>query len=218
MIREQLASYWPVILLYAGVVALPVYATLSAGGGLAALAAGRPDYPVRIELVPVVRASSTMMALEDLTGPGLVAILTGEAETETGEPSASEAADSVPLAVQAHQSASPSSAGGLLAISFDLADPAGAADVRDGNGAVEARKGVRLDGVDAGSAAIRISSTSALFIARDEFRNLLDASGHKDLAERVASASSGFVSFDEIRRLGFGVRYDPVTDRILVST
>lgn len=218
MVREQLASYWPVILLCAGGVALPAYATLSAAGGLTAFVSGRPAYPVRIDLAPVVRSSSHAMALKDFTAPGMVAVLAAESETEPVDLVTSPQAETTMLPVQAAQLASPASAEGLLAISFDLSDPAGAADVRDGNGAVEARKGVRLDGVDAGSAAIRISSTSALFISRDEFRGLLDASGHKDLAARVAGASSGFVSFDEIRRLGFGVRYDPVTDRILVST
>jgi hypothetical protein len=98
-------------------------------------------------------------------------------------------------------------------VNFNLADPAGtASDV------VDTRKSVRVDGIDAGSATIRVTSSSALFIARDDFRKLLNSSGHKDLAARITDGSAAFASFDDIRRLGFGVRYDPVTDRILVSS
>lgn len=102
---------------------------------------------------------------------------------------------------------------GLLAIQFDLADP----DKSTGGGsAIEIRKGIRLNGADAGDARIHVDANSRLSIAREELGRLLARSGRQELMWQLGSA--GFVSFDEMRRQGIEVRYDPVSDRVLVST
>jgi hypothetical protein len=176
-------------------------------------------YPVRLELPPARGMTRANLATTELTETSLLATLTDIENVEQEATSNDLAADTLPLAGQANETAPAGRRNsGLLAIDFNLADPSSATTGDDSSGPIEARKGVRLDGVDVGTTAIRITSGSALFIARDDLRGLLSASGRIDLSERIASGSAAFVSFDEIRRLGFGVRYDPITDRILVST
>jgi hypothetical protein len=200
-------------------VALPVYAGLNGLHGFGATIAN--DYPVRFELPSARRAVATDVAISDFTNAKLIQALadTSSVDRESAAITSPDAfAGLVTRSEQLPAAASPASS--LLAISFDLSDPSAATDNRDGGGTLDARKSVRLDGVDVGTTAIRITSGSALFIARDDLRNLLTASGREDLAARITGGerSAAFVSFDEIRRLGFGVRYDPVSDRILVST
>ena len=210
MLRDKLTSYWPVILLCAGGVAWPLQAFWSDLPSILE-GYGRAPYPVRIELPPVTH--SVLYNLRDEIPPETIT------DEEVAEPTQQEQLAAATVAVAgglpAAQAGSETAAapGRLLAVNFDLANPASA-----DNAVVDARKNVRVDGIEAGSAAIRVTSGSALFIARDDFRNLLTSSGHRDLAARVTGGSAQFVSFDEIRRLGFGVRYDPVTDRILVSS
>lgn len=212
VLRERLISYWPVILLCAGGVVLPVV------GALPLLRADGLAYPVRLELPPARGMNRTNLATAGLTDTGLLATLTDIATDEPEAETDGLAADSLALSAQAGDAAPGQANSGLLAINFNLADPSSATTGDERSSPIEARKGVRLDGVDVGTTAIRITSGSALFIARDDLRGLLSASGRSDLSERIAGGAAAFVSFDEIRRLGFGVRYDPVTDRILVST
>lgn len=102
---------------------------------------------------------------------------------------------------------------GLLEVSFNLAE-AGAAD----RSSLDVRKGVRFNGADAGQATIRVGSGSALYIASEDLRILLSAAKRADLADRLAAvAEQPFVGFDEVRQKGLNLRYDAVSDRILIS-
>ena len=102
---------------------------------------------------------------------------------------------------------------GLLEVSFNLAE-AGAMD----RSSVDVRKGVRFNGADAGQATIRVGSGSALYIASEDLRILLSAARRADLADRLAAgAQQPFVGFDEVRQKGLNLRYDAVSDRILIS-
>lgn len=105
------------------------------------------------------------------------------------------------------------SADGLLAIHFDLADPD--RPTVDGS-AIEIRKAIRLNGADAGDARIHVDANSQLSIAREELGRLLARLGRQELMGQLDPARR-FVSFDEMRRQGIEVRYDPVSDRVLVS-
>ena len=214
MLRDKLISYWPVILLCAGAIAWPLQASWSDLPGLLKGYVHTP-YPVRIELPPVqprvlYSISDGILPTDPLTSDDAPAAPAAPEENQLATIPTPVSSAIVPLQPVTQATVAPSR---LLSVNFDLADPAGT-----DSAAVDTRKNVRVDGVEVGSATIRVTSGSALFIARDDFRALLNTSGHKDLAARVTGGGAGFASFGEIRRLGFGVRYDPVTDRILVSS
>lgn len=103
------------------------------------------------------------------------------------------------------------------AVEFDLSGggPAGVT-----GSAIELRKAMRVSGVEAGSAAIRVGADSTLAIAVDELRALLERAGHGDLAGRIArrGTSERFVGFEELRRQGIDVRYDAAADRVVVAS
>jgi hypothetical protein len=102
---------------------------------------------------------------------------------------------------------------GLLEVSFNLAE-AGAMD----RSSLDVRKGVRFNGADAGQATIRVGAGSALYIASEDLRTLLSAAKRVDLVESLAAgAQQPFVGFDEVRQKGLNLRYDAVSDRILIS-
>ena len=107
----------------------------------------------------------------------------------------------------------PAAADGLMAVSFDLAQP------RISNSAsLDVRKGVKFNGADAGEATIRVGAGSALFIASEDLRALLSAARRVDLADRLTSETERpFVGFDEIRQEGLNLRYDAASDQIVIS-
>lgn len=120
-----------------------------------------------------------------------------------------------PIAVDVPKPAA-TRAGGLLAVDFDLSRPYDGASVAEDGEAIDVRKSVRLNGAEAGSAKIRVTSGSTLLMARDELGRLLARAGLAELAGQVGSG--GYVSFDDMRDKGITVRYDPVTDRLIVTT
>lgn len=219
-LQRSFAGRWPVaVLAVAGVAAVSlgdVFAGWNSFAGRGSSAAG--EYPVRIVLpaLPV----GTNGAAEALPAhvPAGSAEAGGEEPADTGEPAAAggEAlAGDRALAETARPVLRPGESG-LLQVEFDLADP-GAFGSGDGGSAIELRKAVRLNGADAGDARIRVSGSSTLSIAREELGRLLARSGQRELIGRLGSGGQ-FVSFEEMRRQGIEVRYDPVSDRILVST
>ena len=104
---------------------------------------------------------------------------------------------------------------GVLAVRFDLADPY--TPTNDGTGPIELRKGVRINGADAGSATIRVTDGATIAIARTDLGKMLTSAGRTDLAQGLPVAGS-FVTFDRIRQAGVNVRYDAASDRILLSS
>lgn len=223
MVRDKLLAYWPIILLCVGAAALPVHV------GFANLLhsqsnSGSPPnaYPIRIQLSPVQGAvgSGTTVALPSAQDAAAKpADFDSSMATETTQIETTGTVASA-LEQRSGDMNSSSSPNRLLAINFNLSDPLAISDDRDGNAVFEATKNIRLNGADAGRTTIRVTSGSALFIARNELSDLLEAAGRKDLSAGLAEIGSPgrFVSFDEMRKLGLGVRYDPVSDRILVST
>ena len=98
-------------------------------------------------------------------------------------------------------------------LEFDLA---GGPD-EGGGSAVDLRKVVRIDGVDAGSATVRVSAGSTLSIRAAELRALLERAGQDTIAAQIGAGAGEFVEFDELRRLGIEVRYDAVADRVAIA-
>lgn len=207
VLRGMIAGRWPVaVLAVAGVAALSL-GDLVAGwyswAGRGSLAPG--DYPVRIVL------------RHDAPAGGANALAPGGAEADAAlgaEAAAEPAAEPAGLrTAEARLPPAQPSTDGLLAVRFDLADPG----AFDGGSAIEIRKAIRLNGADAGQAPIHVDASSRLSIAREELARLLAGSGQQGLSERLGTGER-FVSFDEMRRQGIEIRYDPVTDRVLVST
>jgi hypothetical protein len=101
-------------------------------------------------------------------------------------------------------------------VEFDLADAGAAGEA--GASVVEIRKAVRLNGVEAGSATIRVDADSSLAIAADELRALLARAGRGELAEQLGArdGAGGFLGFTEMRAQGIDVRYDVAADRIVI--
>lgn len=106
--------------------------------------------------------------------------------------------------------------GDLVRVKFDLSGSYASAG--EGGSAIEVRKELRVNGVDLGPAAIRVSEDSTLSIARDKLNEVLGRLGRNDVARQLGgSRSAGFVSFDEIRRRGVEVRYDAPSDRVVLA-
>lgn len=104
----------------------------------------------------------------------------------------------------------------LARVKFDLSDPYAWAE--EGGSAIEVRKGLRVNGVDIGPAAIRVGTDSTLSIARGKLNEALGRFGRNDVAQKLGGPSSGgFVSFDEIRRRGVEVRFDAASDRVVLA-
>jgi hypothetical protein len=63
-----------------------------------------------------------------------------------------------------------------------------------------------------------VGAGSALNMASEDLRTLLSAAKRVDLVESLAAgAQQPFVGFDEVRQKGLNLRYDAVSDRILIS-
>jgi hypothetical protein len=215
-LQRRFVRRWPVaVLAVAGVAAVSlgdVFAGWNSLAGRGPSAAG--EYPVRVVLpVPPASAEDTAEAL-----PADAPEAVDQVPADTGDPAAADGealAGDRALAETARPALRPGESG-LLPVEFDLADP-GAFGSGDGGSAIELRKAVRLNGADAGDARIRVSGSSTLSIAREELGRLLARSGQRELVGQMGSGGQ-FVSFEEMRRQGIEVRYDPVSDRILVST
>lgn len=221
-LQRRFVGRWPVaVLAAAGVAAVSlgdVFAGWNSFAGRGPSAHG--GYPVRIELPAPAAGTSGAEALpaDALPVDADEASRQAPADADTTDPVAA-VDEALPGGGELAEPVRPAlrpSTDGLLAIQFDLADP-GAFGSGNGGSAIELRKAVRLNGADAGDARIRVSGSSTLSIAREELGRLLARSGQRELIGQLGSDGQ-FVSFDEMRRQGIEVRYDPVSDRILVST
>jgi hypothetical protein len=97
-------------------------------------------------------------------------------------------------------------------IAFDVSRDEGGASAAT---AIEARKSVILNGVNAGEVSVRVSSDSNLLLRRDELRRLLVGTGQGALAEMLGAGE--FITFSDVLRLGINVRYDAASDSIQIS-
>ena len=88
-----------------------------------------------------------------------------------------------------------------------------------GDGSLTVRKPLYVDGVNSGSATIRIEEGAQILIATSAVARAL-GDRTKQLPSRISGAlakGDGFIPFYELRGAGVAVEYDPVTDRISLS-
>lgn len=88
------------------------------------------------------------------------------------------------------------------------------------DGSLTVSKPLLVDGQSRGSATIRIEEGAQIFIATSSVADAL-GSRVETLPTRISSAlatRSGFIPFNELRGAGIAVEYDPVTDRVSLST
>lgn len=120
----------------------------------------------------------------------------------------------------------------LLAVDYDLAklkpsQPAAASETLGSKAAYDSEDGsltvtkqLLVDGKSRGSATIRIEEGAQILIAT---ASVADALGPQieNLPRRISGAlatRTGFIPFHELRGAGIAVEYDPVTDRVSLST
>ncbi|MEE1877272.1 hypothetical protein [Altererythrobacter litoralis] len=121
----------------------------------------------------------------------------------------------------------------LLSVDYDLAklnpsQPTAAASETVGSkaaynsedGSLTVTKQLLVDGKSRGSATIRIEERARILIAT---ASVADALGPQveNLPRRISGAiatRTGFIPFHELRGAGIAVEYDPVTDRVSLST
>ncbi|MBA4164647.1 MAG: hypothetical protein C0510_08455 [Erythrobacter sp.] len=182
--------------------------------------AGRPGYPLRVELpaaepVPMdelaqlVRENKNLARLDlDLSG---AEVRNRATEGVAGSP---ERGDAGSAAIPELKS------GEFLSLDYDLAALEPVPEKFDANdGSLTVKKPLYVDGANAGSATIRIEEGAQILIATSAVARAL-GSRAENLPPRIAGAlakGSGFIPFHELRGAGIAVEYDPVRDRVSLS-
>ena len=169
----------------------------------------RDSYAVRFVLPDSQRA----VALTDSAGLR-EAPLTAVAEAPEPEPSAAPepaqvaAASTLPVPTAA-RAALRSKVPGLIALSYNLSGGAAAGD------AIEVDKPVSIAGADAGRIALRIDGNARVYAQGKRLAAIIAAqSGEQSVPKGLGE---DFVSLEAIRKLGIGVRYDAIRDRLVVD-
>ena len=209
----SLIRNWPIGL----VLLASTGASLAVNQGDWTLRAARNAYPVRFAL-PLEKspASAQLLTLQAEAEPAEVSTPADVEEDQAG-PSIDRHAFSNAFADvgAAPRPDSPPVLDGGLAVHFNLADPY--TPNNDRSGPIELKKGVRINGADAGSATIRVTNGATIAMARIDLGKQLASAGRTDLAASMPAAGA-FVTFDRIRQAGLNVRYDAASDRILLSS
>ncbi|MEP5938625.1 MAG: hypothetical protein ABJ239_09885 [Erythrobacter sp.] len=111
--------------------------------------------------------------------------------------------------------------GEVLAINYDLVSLQASPEVVDKTtGSLTVEKQLFVDGVSTGEATIRIESGAQILISTTSVARAL-GDRTEALPRRISSAlakSTGFIPFYELRGAGIDVTYDPITDRVSLST
>jgi hypothetical protein len=111
--------------------------------------------------------------------------------------------------------------GEMLDLDYDLATLEPVAESFDrSDGSLTVRKPLFVDGVSSGSATIRIEEGAQILIATSAVARALGEKTER-LPSRISGAlaqGNGFIPFYELRGAGVAVEYDPVSDRISLST
>ena len=98
---------------------------------------------------------------------------------------------------------------GLIALSYNLGGGAEAGD------AIEVDKPVSIAGADAGRIALRIDGNARVYAQGKRLAAIIAAqSGEQSVPKGLGE---DFVSLEAIRKLGIGVRYDAIRDRLVVD-
>ena len=158
--------------------------------------------------------------------PGAIALDPLASESETGARSDGPdetAADVLPASEPDTPRKDPAAEGtgdapGLAGVAFDLASMSGAPSAAgsDPDAPIEVRKPLFSGGVQLGSLTVMIDASSALHAAPGELQAILARSGEPGRLDKFTSAE--FVSFSRLRQSGIDLRYDPVSDRIILQS
>ncbi len=111
--------------------------------------------------------------------------------------------------------------GEVLALNYNLVSLEAAPEKIDSSdGSLTVEKQLIVDGVSTGEATIRIESGAQILISTTSVARAL-GDRTEALPRRISSAlakSTGFIPFYELRSAGIDVAYDPITDRVTLST
>lgn len=110
--------------------------------------------------------------------------------------------------------------GGFLDLDYDIGTLEPVAEKLDrSDGSLTVDKPLLVDGVNAGSATIRIEEGANILISVNSVAKALGPKA-ETLPKRISGAlakGSGFIPFHELRGAGILVEYDPVRDRVAMS-
>lgn len=111
--------------------------------------------------------------------------------------------------------------GEFISVDYDIGTLEPASEKLDRkDGSLTVSKPLLVDGVAAGSATIRIEEGAQILISASAVAKALGPKAEK-LPKRISSAlakGSGYIPFYELRGAGISVVYDPVRDRVAMST
>lgn len=107
----------------------------------------------------------------------------------------------------------------IAGLEFDLSANGGETldAIEMGDGAIQIRKQLMLDNTQLGTITISIDDSERLFADREGLAGLLSQTDI-DTAPLERLAPSDFVSFQRLRQYGLNLKYDPITDRIILET
>ena len=179
------------------------------------------QYPVRVAL-PDAQPLPTEQ-LEDVIREHKAGATPSFAEAESlnSGRNDSQAIDQKPTTEADQLAALDLAPGEVLAINYDLTNLEPAPEkVNREDGSLTVDKQLYVDGVSIGQATIRIESGANILISTTSVAQALGDRADA-LPRRISSAlatNSGFIPFYELRGAGIGVSYDPITDRVSLST
>ncbi|KUO50171.1 MAG: hypothetical protein APF82_01900 [Sphingomonadales bacterium BRH_c42] len=182
--------------------------------------AGRPGYPLRVELpaaepVPMDELAELVKENENLARLDLdLSGTRGRSNGPDGGPGSPVRGDAKFAAIPDLKS------GEFLSLDYDLAALEPVPEKFDANdGSLTVKKPLYVDGASAGSATIRIEEGAQILIATSAVAKAL-GSRAQSLPPRIAGAlakGTGYIPFHELRGAGIAVEYDPVADRVSLS-
>ena len=185
-----------------------------------------PQYPLRVALpeaapLPTEELAELIREHEAGASPTLAQLAEAE-QTAAPLPSLEEQAQSDDPTNDAEQLAIVDlKPGEVLAINYDLVSLEAAPEKIDSSdGSLTVEKQLIVDGVSTGEATIRIESGAQILISTTSVARAL-GDRTEALPRRISSAlakSTGFIPFYELRSAGIDVAYDPITDRVTLST
>lgn len=206
------------------------------------------SYPLRVQLPlsrPVLPADLVTLAARHQEIAQLELALPGATDAQGGSGPTGFAAAFASLIdggttrsetrASAETAGRPVAPGEVMALDYDLAtlvpsQPRGDAAARAGSsgetrfnaedGSLTLSKPLLVDGKNRGNATIRIEEGAQIYISTAAVADALGSQAEA-LPRRISGAlatRTGFIPFHELRGAGIAVEYDPVTDRVSLST
>ena len=180
-----------------------------------------PGYPLRVALPDAEPLPAVELAglIADHTAPAGNASEMERASPTTNNRDLAQIAGKKPdLAIAPPVQLRP---GEFISVDYDIGTLEPVSEKLDRkDGSLTVSKPLLVDGVAAGSATIRIEEGAQILISASAVAKALGPKAEK-LPKRISTAlakGSGFIPFYELRGAGISVVYDPVRDRVAMST